>query len=94
MKVYRPGTKRWIEHGATTNIPGVAKLLDSKSHFSKFEIFREPQLNKYTHTSIYGPDISINKFFFTKTFLFIKNINMYIKHIYFACVANCLKFGK
>ena len=26
---------------------GVAKLLDSPSHFSKFEIFREPQLNKH-----------------------------------------------
>ena len=25
--------------------PGVAKLLDSPSHFLKFEIFREPQLN-------------------------------------------------
>jgi hypothetical protein len=30
------------------NISGVtAKLLDSPSHFSKFEIFREPQLNTY-----------------------------------------------
>ena len=28
----------------TMYIPGVAKLLDSPSHFSKFEIFREPQL--------------------------------------------------
>ena len=27
------------------SITGVAKLLDSPSHFSKFEIFREPQLN-------------------------------------------------
>ena len=26
-------------------IAGVAKLLDIPSHFSKFEIFREPQLN-------------------------------------------------
>ena len=26
---------------------GVAKLLDSPSNFSKFEIFREPQLNTY-----------------------------------------------
>ena len=25
----------------------MAKLLDSPSHFSKFEIFRGPQLNKY-----------------------------------------------
>ena len=29
------------------NISGVAKLLDSPSHFSKLEIFREPQLNTY-----------------------------------------------
>ena len=29
------------------NIPGVAKLLESPSHFSKFQIFREPQLNTY-----------------------------------------------
>ena len=29
------------------SIPGVAKLLDSPSHFSKFDIFREPQLNTY-----------------------------------------------
>ena len=29
------------------NRPGVAKLLDSPSHFSKFEIFCEPQLNTY-----------------------------------------------
>ena len=29
------------------SIPGVAKLLDSPSHFSKFEIFRESQLNTY-----------------------------------------------
>ena len=28
-------------------IPGVAKLLDGPCHFSKFEIFREPQLNSY-----------------------------------------------
>ena len=27
--------------------PGVVKLLESPSHFSKFEIFREPQLNTY-----------------------------------------------
>ena len=26
---------------------GVAKIFDSPSHFSKFEIFREPQLNTY-----------------------------------------------
>ena len=26
---------------------GVAKLLDSQSHFSKFEIVRDPQLNTY-----------------------------------------------
>ena len=26
---------------------GVAKLLDSLSQFSKFEIFREPQFNTY-----------------------------------------------
>ena len=25
----------------------VAKVLDSSSHFSKFEFFREPQLNTY-----------------------------------------------
>ena len=29
------------------SIPGVAKLLDSPSHFSKFEIFRVPQLNMH-----------------------------------------------
>ena len=29
------------------SIPGVAKLLDSPSHFSKFEIFCELQLNTY-----------------------------------------------
>ena len=29
------------------SIPGVAKLLDSPSHFSKFEIFRNLQLNTY-----------------------------------------------
>ena len=28
-------------------IAGVAKLLDSSNHFSKVEIFREPQLNKH-----------------------------------------------
>ena len=28
-------------------IAGVAKLLDSQSHFSKFEIFCEPQINTY-----------------------------------------------
>ena len=32
---------------AYDSIPGVAKLLDNQSHFSKFEIFREPQLNTY-----------------------------------------------
>ena len=26
---------------------GVVKLLDSPSHFSTFDIFREPQLNTY-----------------------------------------------
>ena len=30
-----------------SSITGVAKLLDSPSHFSKFEIFRKPQLNMY-----------------------------------------------
>ena len=29
------------------NITGVAKFLDNSSHFLKFEIFREPQLNTY-----------------------------------------------
>ena len=29
------------------NRTGVAKLFDSPSHFSKFEIVREPQLNSY-----------------------------------------------
>ena len=29
---------------AFDNIPGVAKLLDSRSHFLKLDIFREPQL--------------------------------------------------
>ena len=38
------GIESW---GFIRYISGVAKLLDSPSHFSKFENFREPQLNTY-----------------------------------------------
>ena len=35
----------WAPH--QNNRTGVAKLLDSPSYFSKFEIFRDPQVNTY-----------------------------------------------
>ena len=53
---------------------GVAKLLDSPSHFSKFEIFRELQLNTY----LKGMQKSIK----ITAIIFIENINKNTKYVY------------
>ena len=49
-----------------SNITGVAKLLDSSSHFEKLEIFRESQLNMYLKLCKKGIKIT--------EFIYIENI--------------------
>ena len=84
-----------------SSITGVAKLLGSSSHFSKIEIFCEPQLNtqlkgtqkrylkKYT---IYIYWKHINKS--TKFVFWIYKGLLKIKYIYFTSLDNSLKVGE
>ena len=50
---------------------GVAKILDSPNHFSKFEIFREPQLKAMQKKSI-------NKI---TEIIFIENISIKVQNM-------------
>ena len=46
---------------------GVAKLHDSPNHFSKFEIFRKPQLNTYL-TGMQKKVLKLQKLYLLKTY--------------------------
>ena len=50
------------------SIPGVAKLLGSLSHFSKFDIFRKPQLNKYLKDMQKSVFLNLQKLYLLKTY--------------------------
>ena len=76
----------------------MAKLLDSPSHFSKFDIFREPKLNTY----LKGRPKKILK---NTDIIFIENINKSTKYVYwiyilkikyidFTYLDNSSKFGE
>jgi hypothetical protein len=59
---------------------GVAKLLDSLSHFSKFEFFCEPQLNTYLKGT-QKKGIKITEIIFIEN-IYIKVQNVCIKFTY------------
>ena len=57
------------------SIPGVAKLLDYPSHFSKFDIFCEQQLNTFLN----GMKKGIKN---DRNYIYLKHINKSTKYVY------------